>query len=563
MDTTSREIRDQYQLGRLQARINRRRELPREITSKGNSPNSKTLRSSRIKTARHLYSNHRGPNNQESSQYFSGATSIHGTITNNTSSTIPSLNHGQSISRSLTSSTSGVQETDNESVQLSEYRGKLFAKMLLLLQDLSPNKETIQEDDVSNIKDMVVDEESRASCYSVAELKLIQKLTEEEMSRILYEFEQNNSLIEKKDQVPYKGIPEFKYEREPSANNMRMEEDPPEKIMYRDIGMSIASKFSDVTSPTCHDGFELDEIMPTTHRQPMMLPPLPRSAHHHKKRLPPSLSPVAAAAASVAASMPLASGNKCRSDQQQPHHLPCVLEIRDTIELNEDDDNGANNGKGEQALVEEEDKVECGDGKSLVSQDKIGNDAGGKRCTDKDMDISNHLELADEAEVGGAIESPKDTAQNVPAMDHSTDQPGDEEDTDEILASSREMAQRAVDEEHFHNEILSAVANAAAASVTDRRGDSRELCEVTSILSMYEEAEKSAKDEIKKARQEEAEKVRKEVAKLLEGLENEQRTTVDNASSFPFDQPVSPKKVKFLEPLPGAQNQAMCGCPIQ
>ena len=86
--------------------------------------------------------------------------------------------------------------------------------MLHLLQDLSAtHPENSIHDDVSNIKEMVMDE-GRASCCSIAELKMIQKLTEEEMSRILTEFEQNNSLVDKKEQVGAysSSMPEAKYQ---------------------------------------------------------------------------------------------------------------------------------------------------------------------------------------------------------------------------------------------------------------------------------------------------------------------------------------------------------------
>jgi len=503
-----------------------------------------------------------------------------------------------SISRSLTSSVSEVQSLSHHSAvqsisgvqsvshnsgaesvaspELSEYRGKLFAKMLLLLHDLSPDKETLQDDDVSNIKDMVIDE-GRVSCCSIAELKLIQKLTEEEMSRILNEFEQSNSLIERKETVVYNNTSDFKInEREPPANihhgnNLRMamkdnkkEEitsfPMPEKIVYHDNVMSIGSKFSDVTSPTCHDGFELDEILPSMQRYP-----LPRSPRHHKKRssssLQPSLSPAAAAAASVAASMSLsASGNNANGREHQPHHqLPCVLEIPDTSELNEDNDNvGAKHGKGDASLVEKEGKERKDSINEMMEASRMA------VAEDDVNDSSSPLALVEEVDASEIIKSPKDTIRDIPAdMDHTMDQSGDEDESDEekkkakeFLASSRETARRKIEEEHFHDGILSAVANASTTADFPELGEyDAELYAVTSILSQYEDAQDAELDEVTTilSQYEEAHEKAKEEAKVLKAP----------VGVSLLDELVPPKKVTFFEPLPEVENQAMCGCAIQ
>jgi len=70
-----------------------------------------------------------------------------------------------------------------------------------------------------------------------------------------------------------------------------------------DNGMSIMSKFSDVTTPTQHDGFELDEIV-----------------ERKEKTMPQLLSPVADAAASSA------------STNGTLQHLPCII-----VEMSEEE----------------------------------------------------------------------------------------------------------------------------------------------------------------------------------------------------------------------------------
>jgi hypothetical protein len=213
---------------------------------------------------------------------------------------------------------SGAQSTQNNGAggdDFSEYRSKFFDKMFQMLQDV-PTKEGISfEDAASVIKDRLIDE-GRASCCSIEELKLIELMAEEEMSRILHEFEMNNSLVENAGSV----VDVF-----PDIGNVHVARNkeevchpptPPKKIIYHDNSMSISSIFSDVTAVTTLS--EFDDMTSPHHIYP-------------KRRLPPTLSPAAAAAASVAA---LANYNRDRGQQ----HLPCVLEAPDTFELNEDDE---------------------------------------------------------------------------------------------------------------------------------------------------------------------------------------------------------------------------------
>jgi len=165
-DNLSRDSRDQYQIGRLQARIKYRRELSQEHIEEDRSPSLKSLRSKRINTVRNLYK----PNDTKS-----GEQSIHGSTN---SSTVPSLMPGKTVSSSAIVS----------SVQLSEYRTQIFSDMLGMLKDVS-NIDTLQDDELTHIKTVVMDK-SIASCGSVALNSLIQRLAEEELTRILTQFEQ-------------------------------------------------------------------------------------------------------------------------------------------------------------------------------------------------------------------------------------------------------------------------------------------------------------------------------------------------------------------------------------
>ena len=164
-DNLSRDSRDQYQIGRLQARIKYRREISREHVEEDRSPSLKSLRSKRINTVRNLYK----------PETKSGEQSIHGSTN---SSTVPSLMPGKTVSSS----------TIVSSVQLSEYRTQIFTDMLGMLKDVS-NIDTLQDDELTHIKTVVMDK-SIASCGSVALNSLFQRLAEEELTRILTQFEQ-------------------------------------------------------------------------------------------------------------------------------------------------------------------------------------------------------------------------------------------------------------------------------------------------------------------------------------------------------------------------------------
>lgn len=184
-----RSNRDKYQLERLKARVNQRKQRPQSIVDESKI-DLKHLRASRIKVVRELY--------QANTQDLSTSDSF---------TTKPSNDDLSSV-RDLTT--------------LSSYRGKCFDKMLYLLNDVAPLEET-------DVPCSVQDEETVATSVqaSVAELKLIKK----------------NVQCTKQECVDNVNAASVMF---------------PEHIV--DGIDTIASKFSDVTSPTIHDGFELDEV---------------------------------------------------------------------------------------------------------------------------------------------------------------------------------------------------------------------------------------------------------------------------------------------------------------
>ena len=318
-NTTSRETRDQYQLERLQTRINQRREMQTKIIYKERGiPNYKTLRSSRIKSVRNLYN--LNPSSLITCQEYPS----HASIANTRSSTIPSLKHGHKVSPSLASSVSPLRSSLCDT-ELSEYRGKAFAEMLQLLSNNPSLNQDSQLADASNLD---------AIAHNLVEL---------EMSRILNDFEQNNSLIEKSCTAASNAITsgansDGDEECEPASEytTMKVEDNvpPPEKITFNDTVVSITSKLSDVTSPTCHDGFELDEIIPTPHRLSRWdgtTPTTTTTNYQRNKIFSKTPSPVAAAAASVAASILSGSGG----NKQYGDVLPSVLEFPEPNDLDD------------------------------------------------------------------------------------------------------------------------------------------------------------------------------------------------------------------------------------
>ena len=509
IDSTSRETRDQYQLGRLQARINQRRQIHSPIAQEEYAPNYKTLRSSRIKTARTLFNSKQSHNGQESSSH-SGANSIHGLIANNSSSipentsssspylanktsssTICSLNRGHTIGPSNTSSSSGIHSTSNSlcDQELHAQRGELFKKMIRMLNDISSNR---NPDDVSTIKEMIMNE-SRASCSSIAELKLIQKHTEDEMSRILNELEQNNSLIEKKDSVSNKCIPEF------GIPEMGFPESVIPEFTYQNNATSISTKFSEITSPTCHDGSEEDEII------------VP-SPQRYKKENSPSPSQVAEAEAAAVASISIAASLPSGSKSIKLKH--CLASTNNSTvkkELEVDNGDDAKNGKTEHFLVESE-EVEIEGEKDRSSRDDVKNG----RIERPSVEVG-----AAEIDAGKVVASLEVEVRSVASP---------------RALGRRKMKVRGITKkQHFHDEILHAVSMAAASPIDD----AYELLTVTSILSHYEEAGMKAKldlinEELAKA------KIESFVEDFVEG-----ENRVEGESDVPFDDKL---------------NQQTCGC---
>ena len=321
-DNLSRETRDQYQLGRLQARIDQRREMMpyRQHIEEDDSPNNyKTLRSTRIKTVRNLY-NYRNKADTKPNPNLKKSNSQSST---NYSEEAPSLMQGKTINSSTISS-----------AELSEYREKIFDKMIQMLKDLS-HQDKLQEDDLTHIKDTIIIESGVSCGGSAAELHQIQRLTEEEMTRILCEFEERNSLVASKDDktktlyvvLEDDGTPESFIEEDPPEIKMEVKKESKHNmellpsLVFQDVGiMSITSKFSDVTSPTHHDGLELDEIMPVPHARSMnsFLPSTPYTRNLLLQQQ--SLSPVEAVA-----------GEKAKAAQlggyiSPPQQLPSVIE---------------------------------------------------------------------------------------------------------------------------------------------------------------------------------------------------------------------------------------------
>jgi len=489
-DSVSRETRDQYQLGRLQARINQRRQIHSHISQEEYAPNYKTMRSSRIKTARTFFNAKQSHNSEESSSH-SGANSIRGLIANNSSSipentsstspylanktsssTICSLNRGCTIGPSNTSSSSGIHSASNSGSrstlcdqELNAQRSELFQKMIHMLNDISSNRNL---DDVSTIKEMLMNE-SRASCSSNAELKLIQKHTEDEMSRILNEFEQNNSLIEKKDSVSYKFIPEFGIPELGSPESAILE------FTYQNNATSISTKFSEITSPTCHDGSEADEII---------IPSPPR--HKTKKSRSPS----------IAVSLPSGS-----MSIKLKHCLASANNSPDKNELEVGNGDDAKNGKMEHFSVKvEEAKIE---GKrDQLSHDGMKNG----RIERPFVEVG-----AGEIEAGNEVSSLDVEVASVASF--------------RALDRRKVKVRGSTKNQHFHDDILRAVSMATASPIDD----AYELLTVTSILSHYEEAGMKAKldlinEEFIKA------KIENHVEDFVEG-----ENRAEGESDIPFD----------------------------
>lgn len=136
------------------------------------------------------------------------------------------------------STNSNAETHSNSTAELSEYRAKLFAKMLHLLDDVEhPGLHT-----KGNSSTQMSHE------YSVQELRLIQQRTEEEMSKILNEFGKNRETTEsKKDTLPACVVKESHDDYQDSCS--QSERPLPPNVMMSE---AITSKLSDITSPTAY-----------------------------------------------------------------------------------------------------------------------------------------------------------------------------------------------------------------------------------------------------------------------------------------------------------------------
>lgn len=205
--------RDQYQLNRLQARINQRKtahHIGHGEEKKFN--NLKNLRASRIQVVRGLYKN----SNQELDD-----TENESTVADDSDA---------STARDLTT--------------LSSYRGKCFDKMIYLLNDVAPLEEEAAVPSSLYDEGTSVLSPNAGGKVSIAELKLIKKtVVQPEKQQVNPNCEQSVVFPDEIDQLDTH---------------------------------TIHSKFSDVTSPTIQDGFEMDEVP--------HFPPVPNNPQ--RERLP-------------------------------------------------------------------------------------------------------------------------------------------------------------------------------------------------------------------------------------------------------------------------------------
>ena len=184
------------------------------------------------------------------------------------------------------------------------------------------------------------------------------------------------------------GIPEYEVEEDNDLMDNQVETQMTSNInfpqnVYDNGIMSITSKFSDVTTPTQHDGFELDEIV-----------------ERKEKTMPQLLSPVAEAAASSA------------STNVTLQHLPCII-----VEMSEDE------SSNESIKVKEDSEL-------ILSEIEVEKE---ERRNDDDKAIKANLKtldlIAEESEV--LDDSKKSNA--VPCVVEE-----EEEDTDKFVVMAKQ-----------------------------------------------------------------------------------------------------------------------------
>lgn len=438
--TTMRGSRDHYQLGRLRARLNKRRELLQQHTNDDDASrhNMNIIRSSRIKNVRSLY--YPGAEDEEVTQSSSKASVIASSIASDSKFSHNHLSAARSLKSSSLTTTSKSATTSSD--EISEYRVKLFAKMLHLLEDVE-NPKAASDKTSAHSKGRTREE----GTYSVAELKLIQKRTEEEMSRILSECNEKDSTNGSPPTTAKKTIDVLKQQiapvvsaKEDDFSYSEDEKGPPPNKVYADI----TSKLSDITSPTaCQDGSgvfldissnryvcvvnnnedEMSESLADRNLPP--LPPSPRKKRQPKVELPSMTS------------MSLASGSG-------REHLPSMQEIPEVVEVN-----SSNSTKSDD------------EGRNDLIDDKEAEPTRGRQRISRN------------------------------AQDHAA----------ELIAASRQVAKRTVKnerkaaEDFFHDSIMSAVSHAEEIQRMDDDLVS-EVYEATSMLSYYETQVKGMEEKV-------------------------------------------------------------------
>ena len=178
-------------------------------------------------------------------------------------------------------------------------------------------------------------------------------------------FIQTNSLVDlhQPPSQQLEGIPEYEVEEDNDLMDKQVETQmtssnnfPPH--VYDN--MSITSKFSDVTTPTQHDGFEIDEIV-----------------ERKEKTMPQLLSPVAEAAAS--------------STNGTLQHLPCII-----VEMSEEESSNESIKVKDSNLISSEIEVE--------KEERSNNDNKATEANLKTLDlIVEESEVLDDSEKSNAV----------------------------------------------------------------------------------------------------------------------------------------------------------------
>mmetsp|Transcript_24799 Transcript_24799/g.52133 ORF Transcript_24799/g.52133 Transcript_24799/m.52133 type:complete len:1207 (+) Transcript_24799:115-3735(+) len=623
--------RDQFQMGRLQAKLNRRQEPGQEAVYESEIPKKRNLRASRIKTVRDLYASantgevcdasskvssmssrvsHEDVRHCSSASKFSQGAMQPSSYTSRVSrsgasvlsqSGTPSISNASKLSRSGTSklsqggsmpcsseskfSQSGAPSinkahhivsegsTNSSSGELSSYRVKVFAKMLNLLEEISPQGQRNQSS-AAHISAMSKrSNRSNMSTATPEEREMIKKLTEEEMSRILLEFKPSQRKPSKKDNLSVAS------ERHP----------PPEDI---DLPLAITSKLSDITSPTCQDGAEyfphssgrsvMSEADILSPRQ--MLPPASANSLHWKK--PSSPSKACTSSASNRDSLSLVCEKSTVEPKFEASDDPSVLNKKTSAaEAKHDLTSSSNETLTEIEGVEERQgevvpnaQNDCHktsddmESYSEVNQEifqldtdmmeletpATKNDDGSDNCSQEEGKCDNPCYEYDDVSLEKSTETDnKDVTDDVeendplhPENNNEDDQPDDEARTElakrnrvirkevrrkkqelakqRLLAASREAALKLLnrestkEEDYFHDVILKAVATAEEM----QKHDDNVVEEATSLLSQYEnmeadvslEREDDELDSVKKTRDSEASKL------ALENIEAVEKT---------------------------------------